>query len=364
VWVSNNIKSVKRVLVYRLGSIGDTVVVLPFFNLITRIFPNAERKVLTNFSEGAKVAAIETILGPMNLVHGYFRYPLNIRNPKTLWRLSRQIRSWGPEVLVYLASPRGRLKAFRDAIFFKACGIPKLIGVPWNQDRQCIRKLDDSELWESETCRMARCLAKLGDSKPDDPESYDLSLTLAEREKAENELKGWKKSCQFIAASIGTKADTKDWGYEKWKSLFAKWSQNHPAVGMALVGSADEYGHSEKIGKNWKGPRINLCGKLTPRETAAVLQKAVLYVGHDSGPMHLSAAVGTTCVAIFSARNKPGEWYPFGSQHRVLYHQTPCFGCKLVVCERFEKMCIRSIKIHEVCEILNEVWEKQKNMQL
>ena len=364
VQVSSNFKSAKRVLIYRLGSIGDTVVVLPCFKLIARVFPNAERRVLTNFAEGTKVAPIDTILGPMNIVNGYFRYPLNIRNPKTLWRLSRQIRSWGPEVLVYLAAPRGRAKAFRDAFFFKTCGIPKLMGVLWNDDRQCIRKPADSELWESEACRMARCMAKLGNAKANAPESYDLNLTLAERQKAGKELEGWKVNSQFIAASIGTKADTNDWGQENWESLFNRWSQDHPALGLALVGSADEYGVSGKIAKSWKGPRLNLCGKLTPRETAAVLERAALFVGHDSGPMHLAASVGTPCVAIFSARNRPGEWFPFGSQHRVLYHQTPCYGCKLVVCDRFDKMCIRSITVDEVCEALDEVWKRLDSVHL
>ncbi len=47
-------KSAKRVLIYRLGSIGDTVVALPCFKLIARVFPEAERCVLANFPEGAK----------------------------------------------------------------------------------------------------------------------------------------------------------------------------------------------------------------------------------------------------------------------------------------------------------------------
>lgn len=362
--MSNNFKSAKRILIYRLGSIGDTVVALPCFKLIAKVFPNAERRVLTNFVDGAKVAPIDAILGPMNLVHGYFRYPLNVRNPKTLWRLSRQIHSWGPKVLVYLAEPRNRVKAFRDAFFFKTCGISKLIGVPWHKDRQCIRKQADSELWESEACRMARCIAKLGDAEPNTSESYDLNLTIAERQKAEKKLEGWKKSGQFIAAGIGTKADTKDWGQENWKSLFDRWSRIHPAVGLVLVGSADENEISEKVAATWKGSLINLCGKLTPRETAAVLERAALFVGHDSGPMHLAASVGAPCVAIFSSRNKPGEWYPFGNRHQVLYHQIPCCGCNLVVCERFDKMCIRSITVEEVCAALDEVWKKEKNGQL
>jgi len=325
-----------------------------------RAFPHSERRVLTNFADGAKVATIDTILGPMNLVHGYFRYPLNARNPLTLWRVMQQIRLWGPEVLVYLAAPRGRLKALRDALFFKLCGISKLIGVPWHSHLQTPRKKNSQDLWESEACRMTRCLVKLGDVTPDDPQNYDLELTIAERQKAEKELAGWEGVQQYIAASIGTKADSKDWGRENWKALFLEWERKHPGLGLVLVGSADEAYLSGNVVKKWRGPLLNLCGRLTPRETAAVLEKAALFVGHDSGPMHLSAAVGTPCVAIFSARNRPGEWYPSGTQHYVIYHRVPCYGCGLTVCNYFDKMCIRSITVDEVFTAMNELYESRQ----
>ena len=73
---------------------------------------------------------------------------------------------------------------------------------------------------------------------------------------------------------------------------------------------------------------MNLCGLLNPRESAAALKMAKIFVGHDSGPMHLAASVGIPCVAIFSARNKPGVWFPYGNQHKVVYHPIDCYGCE------------------------------------
>jgi ADP-heptose:LPS heptosyltransferase len=93
---------------------------------------------------------------------------------------------------------------------------------------------------------------------------------------------------------------------------------------------------------------VNLCGKLTPRESAAAFRRARLFIGHDSGPMHLAAAVQTPCVAIFAARNKPRVWFPYGSQHRVVYHQTECWGCGLETCIVERKRCLTSITVDEV----------------
>jgi heptosyltransferase III len=79
-----------------------------------------------------------------------------------------------------------------------------------------------------------------------------------------------------------------------------------------------------------------------------LLGSARLFVGHDSGPMHLAAAVGTRCVAVFSARNLPRVWFPFGTNHRVIYHDVPCKGCGLETCTKFKKQCITSVSVDEV----------------
>ena len=73
-----------------------------------------------------------------------------------------------------------------------------------------------------------------------------------------------------------------------------------------------------------------------------------VFLGHDSGPMHLAAAVQTPCVAIFAARNKPRVWFPYGRQHRVVYHRVECWGCGLETCIVEKKRCLTSITVDEV----------------
>jgi heptosyltransferase-3 len=73
-----------------------------------------------------------------------------------------------------------------------------------------------------------------------------------------------------------------------------------------------------------------------------------VFIGHDSGPMHLASAVGTPCAAIFSARNLPGQWFPARPGHNVIYHKTDCFGCMLETCIAERKRCIMSITVDEV----------------
>ncbi len=349
-----------KVLIYRLGSIGDTLVALPAFRFIAKHFKGAERRLLTSHPNSEKVAPADTILGPIDLVHGYFKYPLKTRNPQTLYRLTCDIRRWGPQAAVYLVQPRSRLSVLRDALFLKSCGISELIGMPWFQDQRQCRILDAQGFRESEAARLLRCLRDLGNGAPKDPSGWNLDLTEAERQKAEEVINQWPAKNAFICASIGAKAWIKDWGRDNWALLLRIWSARHPKVGLVMVGSLDEYDLSQGLAEAWSGQTINLCGKLAPRETAAVMKKAVLFVGHDSGPMHLAASVGKPCVAIFSSRNYPGEWYPFGTHHRILYHQTSCSGCRLTQKCNHNKDCIRSIDIEEVVNAMEELWEQEK----
>ena len=106
---------------------------------------------------------------------------------------------------------------------------------------------------------------------------------------------------------------------------------------------------------NGSGPVVNLCGRLSPRESAAAMHRGKAFVGHDSGPMHLSASVGTPAVAIFAARNKPRVWFPYGSQHRVVYHRVDCWGCGLETCIAQGRKCLLSITVDEVLNAVREV---------
>lgn len=342
------------VLVYRLGSLGDTLVAMPALRLVARVFPDAKRWMLTNFSTSIKAAPMAQVLDGTGLIDGFIEYPLHVRNPVQLFALWRKIRRLRPRTLVYLASPRGRLRAWRDALFFRSCGIRQLIGVPLTQDQQVCRF--DNGQYEYEGARLARCIATLGDARLDDPASFDLALTVDDHAAAHVAFASLGDGRPLLAASVGAKDDVKDWGDANWAALLKALRTALPGWGLVMLGSADERARCDRLLRPWGIDAINLCGKLSVRASAAALAQSRLFIGHDSGPMHLAAAVGTPCVAIFSSRNLPGEWFPYGQGHQVLYTPMPCQGCKLSVCIERQKACILSISVEAVSSaVLNLV---------
>ena len=136
----------KRVLIYRLGSLGDTLIALPALHLVARAFPNAERRLLTNFPVNAKAPPAAAILENTGLVHSYIRYAVGTRSPRELLSLWWELLRWRPEVLVYMGSARGVESAIRDAKFFRLCGISRLIGVPITEDMQQNRWQDSAQV--------------------------------------------------------------------------------------------------------------------------------------------------------------------------------------------------------------------------
>jgi ADP-heptose:LPS heptosyltransferase len=352
-------KKIRRVLMYRLGSLGDMLIAMPALNVVARAFPEAERRMLTNVPVNAKAPAAAAVLANTGLVSGYFRYVVGTRSVKELATLWWTLVRWRPEVLVYLAGPRGVAAAERDVKFFKLCGVKRMVGVPLTEGMQQNFYGDATgDRWEGnlepEAARLCRNIAELGDGRLEDAASWDLHLTAEEHASAARAIGDEALGMEAIAVSVGTKVQAKDWGRENWQGLLGAMAKEFPGRVLLLAGAPEESEASEFAAEGWRrnggGPVVNLCGKLTPRESAAAFARARLFVGHDSGPMHLSAAVGTPVVAIFAARNIPRQWFPFGDRHRVVYHRVECWGCGLETCIEQRKKCLMSITVDEVME--------------
>jgi heptosyltransferase-3 len=345
---------VKKVLIYRLGSLGDTVVALPCFHLIERVFPNAERRLLTNFPVHAKAPASAAVLGDSGLVHGYMRYTVGTRSPSELWRLAREIRRFAPDVLIYLVPVRNLKAVQRDKWFFRlACGVSRIVGIPTAED---LVRIEDAAtgMYQPEATRLAQTLRVLGDAALENLENWSLRLTQQERDTARSAL-GTLADQPLVVCGPGTKMQAKDWGQENWKALLGRISGSHPDYGLALIGAKEDAEVSEFAASDWIGSKIDLCGRLSPRETAAVFEYARVFLGPDSGPMHLAACAGVPCVIAFSARGLPGVWYPVGSQHRVIYHKVNCFGCNLETCIVENRKCLTSITVDEMADAVESV---------
>jgi heptosyltransferase III len=338
-----------RVLIYRQGSLGDSIVALPCFHLIAKRFPNAQRCLLTNGMVSKHIAPAADLLKTAGLIHCTIEYPGETRDVRSLARLRRSIAGWAPDVAIYLVEGRRRAQRLRDYAFLKSSGIKTIVGIALSNETSLHRRLGPGELRESEASRLARSISELGNADLDQPESWNLHLTAAEYAAADIALSQLSVSkTPFVAFSLGTKWPTNEYGDERWHAVLSSLGSQYRSLALVCVGSEPEHKRSAAVSRNWPGPVVNLCGKLQVRESAAVLSRALLFAGHDSGPGHLAAAVGTRCVSIFSGRNLPGIWFPHGKGNITLYQEVSCQGCGLSECIVEGKRCIFSISTQSV----------------
>jgi heptosyltransferase-3 len=331
----------ETIVILRIGSLGDTVVALPAFHHIRRREAESRIVLLTNIPTdgGVKAASSYQVLVGSGLVDDYAEYRPLRSLADVLW-LIRYFRRERVSRLYYLMPRRTLGQRLRDRAFFSLTGIPEVRGLAVSGRHDHAKLRSDGLSWEPESLRLLRMVD--GEAKDLTQEQFDLDLQPAETEGA-REAVAALEGCPYLLVSLGTKLPVNDWGNENWAVTLGALSGQLRGTGLVMIGSADEFARCAQLAAMWEGPVINLCGRLTPRQSGAVARGAIAFLGHDSGPAHLAAAAGSTVVTVFSARNLPGVWFPFGNEAHVLYEKTSCFNCGLLICHKEAMRCIRSI---------------------
>jgi ADP-heptose:LPS heptosyltransferase len=337
-----------NLIIFRIGSIGDTVVAVPCFHAVARAYPQHRRILLTNAVDSVRASSVESVLQGTGLIHGTLYFPPGRAKLGYSVALSRQLRQLDAEALVYLSPRATGLQVYRDLLFFRAAGIRNIIGAPITPGaRECHIDPLTGEL-EHEAERLARNLNPMIAVDLGGP-SWDLCLSAAERVTAAERMSrilGWRP---IVAMAPGARIPAKDWGEDRWDALLGLLQVRAPALSLVFVGAPDERPLAERLGGRWSGVKLNLCGELTPRESAAVLEKCDLLLCHDSGPMHLAASQGTRCLALFGNFNRPRQWFPYGSNHIVI-HETE--GVRNISVERVADAVEAAVhSLHDTVEL-------------
>ncbi len=328
----------EKILVYLIGSLGDTIVTIPAMRAVRRQFPDAEIVILQNTQAGGLVAASEVV--PSDLFDRTLSYQSDLKGAvKALGyvRLLIKLRNERFKTVIYLApSERPAASIRRDKAFFQACGISDLFGFhsfskaelyptessghPAVTDHEAMRKLIRLELDGIKV------------SLESDLRTPFFRFSDDELKTVKDILIPLKKDphSPVIAIGPGSKTSANLWPVTNFIDLAGRIAAtlDHEIV---IVGGPAEAAIGDEIVKSL-GSGINLAGKFSVLESAAFLSMCDLYLGVDSGTSHLAAAAGARCFSIHHERDNPGQWFPLGAGHSVIYHRVECAGCGLNEC--------------------------------
>ncbi len=160
----------------------------------------------------------------------------------------------------------------------------------------------------------------------------------------------WKEfqffSRKVIAFHISAGNRFRDWGLKNIISFLEKISSSRE-LAVILLGSAEDKLREKEI-KTFLGQALpSAVGRVSLGELVALLERVSLFIGPDSGPMHLAAATGRPIVALFGP-TLPAHFGPWKAKAIILEKPFPCRPCRQRSCPEKEFPCLRTIKPEEV----------------
>jgi len=160
---------------------------------------------------------------------------------------------------------------------------------------------------------------------------------------------GMDLSRKLIVIHPSSSNPAKMWEKTRYAELIKK-LKSYSECEIIIVGTREEHLLAEEIIRASDKNVFNFCGELNLKELAALLQHADLFVGNDSGPMHMAAAMDVPVIAIFG-RNIPGvgpkRWGPYGKKHKVFHKDPLCVKCYDRECPYGYK-CLTAVTVEEV----------------
>jgi len=342
-------------LVFQIGQIGDTIVALPAFWAIRKQFPKEHLTLLSDRQPDRRCVSGVQLLEGTGIFQSYLSYPAStvtsrFRKAWHLLRLAATLRAAKYDRLIYLVpSLRSPRQIVRDRSFFRLAGITDFVGMdafpklPGKMPGQRLPKV---------ACEADLLLARLAASGVDVPEPrkgcMDLKLGATEKTAVDRWLRSLPSDGGrvWIGVGPGSKMPAKIWPFERFREA-VDLLITECDVWPVVFGGPEDKDTADQLIRLWQRG-YNGAGALPLRPAAQALSLCSLYLGNDTGTMHLAAAVGCPCVAIFSAREWPGMWHPYGAQHRPLRAPIDCEGCGLTTCMDRGNECLKRISVSEV----------------
>jgi lipopolysaccharide heptosyltransferase I len=188
---------------------------------------------------------------------------------------------------------------------------------------------------------------------PPQPEDFHIVTSARAKVEALEFLKQAKApdDRKIVYANPAARWASKFWTVPAWANLSDMLTR--AGISVVFAGSPDDLAYIAKITELTKEPPIIAAGRLNLVAAVALLEIADVYMGVDSGPMHIAAFTGTPVVALFGPTD-PAKVGPYGKGHTVIKRdELQCLACRKRSCEN--RACLEGITATEVYETITTV---------
>ena len=334
-------ETVERVLVVRLRSIGDTVLATPALFALKRFLPHARVDILL---EDWVAPVLDAFPHVDNVI------TLERKNTSARARVARRLRANNYDVVYTL---HGGTTA---TLLTRATGARHRVGYKAYQYARLHNHLSPSSslLWgRDKTHSVEQQLALLGwtgvpvSDRP--PTKLAVTREAAATIAVRLQVAGLA-AAPFVVIHPAAAFATKQWAADKFGRVAE--DLNRRGLPVIAITTPNEKPIIDELNKNTAAPVAALTDLSLP-EITALLARARLFVGNDSGIAHIAAAVETPSVVIFGSSNT-AHWRPWVSSvstsaAEVVLEEMECQPCHGYFCEKFdEPECIKRVPVERV----------------
>jgi len=294
-----------RILIVRLSAVGDAIQTMPVACAIRERFPEAFLAWAVESRAAALLRGHEALDELIELPRGW------LKSPGGVWRLRHRLKNLRFDTTIDVQS------LTKSAVLAWLSGARRRIGFGRPAGREFSRWFNNRRVDPQATHvvdRYLELLRPLGIERP--TVRFQVPERAEDRETAQATIHRLGLDDGFAIINPGAGWPSKLWPADRYAAVARHLGQQRRLPTLIVWAGPSERTLAERIAAS-AGDFAHIAPPTTLPELAALARRARLFIGSDTGPLHLAAAVGTPCVGLY------GPWPaarhgPYGPQHIAL----------------------------------------------
>lgn len=347
------LQQLRRALVIKLRHHGDVLLASPVLSALKAAAPQCEIDALV-FADTASMLSLHPALSELFTIGRHWKKLGLMAQLGHEWDLLQALRRRRYELIIHLTDhPRG-------AWLSQALGTRWAVA-PQRPGRQRWWDMSFSHLYRTvgggrrhTVDTHLDALRRIGIQ----PDSDARRLIMVPGHEAQSHVDGLLAQYglepkRFIQLHPASRWFFKCWPVARNAELLARLVGRGERVVLTAAPDSREKAFVQAILEQAGVQAINLCGQLSLKQLAALTTRARLFVGVDSAPMHIAAAVGTPCVVLFGPSGDK-EWGPWMIANEIVTSQHSCRPCGLDGCGGSKvSECLTILTAQQVIEAID-----------
>ncbi len=327
----------------KLGAVGDVVHTLPSLRSLRKAFPEAF--IAWIVEEKSKDVIIgnpdldEVIVFERKKIQRGFKSLKGIGSSiRDISDVLKRLRGYSFDIAIDFQT------LFKSGLITYLSGAPKRIGFDkWREFNRLFTNKRVKSVKEHVVDKYLELVEATGVSIDPSPVKIEYSAEDAFYIKGFIDREGLILK-RWVALNPGASWPSKLWGGDRYAFVCDKLAD--AGIPVVIIWGPGEEGLVAGILERVKVRPI-VAPKTSIKQLACLLESAGLYVGGDTGPLHMAVAMGTQVVGIYGPSD-PERNGPYGEGHRVLQADIECASCWKRVCSSME--CMERVSVDDVAK--------------